>query len=228
MGRRRRNKNLKLWATKFVPRPTPVYGESNLGHVVLLGDSIFDNENYVDGHPDVAQRLHSMLGEDYKVTLLASDGATTGSLGWQVEGLPGDATHLVLSIGGNDANGEWKILRNEELRTARDVLDDVSYMGELFAVKYWDAVVPLLGLGIPVTICTIYDCDFPEDVKYPARAALAMFNDAILRFAFQNNLDVLDLRTVCTEPSDYVLAIEPSAVGGAKIARAISQKITIQ
>ena len=38
-------------------------------------------------------------------------------------------------------------------------------------------------------------------------------------------LPVLDLRLVCTEAADYSNAIEPSSVGGAKIARAICQII---
>lgn len=216
--RRRRDKGTLAYAP-------PSYGTATLGHIVLMGDSILDNGHYTEGKPDVAQRLHSMLGGDRKVTLLASDGATTGSLGWQVRDLPADATHVVVSIGGNDANGERKILRDPELRTMRDALNDLSFMGEMFALSYEDAMMPLLEAGIPVTVCTIYDCDFGEDEKYPARAALALFNDAILRFAFLHGLPVLDLRTVCTEPADYEMTIEPSATGGARIAAAIAAMV---
>jgi GDSL-like Lipase/Acylhydrolase family len=214
---RRRNRGVQ-WLS---PRPVS-YGMNNLGHVVLLGDSIIDNEHYTEGKPDVAQRLHSILGDDWKVTLLARDGATTGSLGYQVKDIPEDATHLFLSIGGNDALGESKILRDTELRTMRETLDELSIMAEMFAWAYSDAVTPLVETGIPLTICSVYDCSFPEGEKYPTLTALALFNDQIIRFAFANGLPVLDLRTVCTQPEDFELQIEPSAVGGAKIAAAIA------
>ena len=48
-----------------------------------------------------------------------------------------------------------------------------------------------------------------------------VFNDVILRVAVEYGLAVIDLRFVCTEPSDYANPIEPSSIGGAKIARAI-------
>jgi hypothetical protein len=51
--------------------------------------------------------------------------------------------------------------------------------------------------------------------------ALMMFNDVILRTAFERGVPVIDLRLVCTEPSDYANPIEPSGQGGRKIADAI-------
>jgi hypothetical protein len=51
---------------------------------------------------------------------------------------------------------------------------------------------------------------------------LALLNDRILRTGARLGLDVLELRSVCTEPGDFVQQIEPSAQGAAKIARAIA------
>jgi hypothetical protein len=50
---------------------------------------------------------------------------------------------------------------------------------------------------------------------------LCVFNDPILRVAFERRLTVIDLRLVCSEAADYANPIEPSSRGGAKIARAI-------
>ncbi len=205
----------------------PSYGKPVAGHVVLMGDSILDNGHYVNGAPDVAQRLTSMLGGQWKVSLLARDGATTSTLPYQTVRIPADATALVVSIGGNDANRESRMLRDPALHTMRDALDELSFMGELFALDYEAAVTPLLALGVPVTVCTIYDCDFGPGEAEPIRAALAIFNDVIIRFAFTRGLGILDLRTVCTEPGDYEMCIEPSAVGGAKIAQAISVRLDL-
>jgi hypothetical protein len=57
---------------------------------------------------------------------------------------------------------------------------------------------------------------------------LCLFNDVILREAFRAGLPVLDLPLVCTDPADYSRSspIEPSVVGGGKIARAISRLVT--
>ena len=49
---------------------------------------------------------------------------------------------------------------------------------------------------------------------------MAAFNEVILRNAFRDGLAVIDLRLVCDKPADYsyVSPIEPSDVGGNKIA----------
>jgi hypothetical protein len=48
-----------------------------------------------------------------------------------------------------------------------------------------------------------------------------VFNDVILRVGIEFGLTMVDLRFVCSSAADYANAIEPSSVGGAKIARAI-------
>jgi hypothetical protein len=44
-------------------------------HIVLLGDSIFDNAPYVAPGAEVAAQPHSHLRSGYRVSLLARDGA---------------------------------------------------------------------------------------------------------------------------------------------------------
>src|SRR3954452_23575611 len=50
------------------------------GHVVLLGDSIFDNDAYTGSEPDVVQHLRSMLPTGWSATLCAVDGARIADL----------------------------------------------------------------------------------------------------------------------------------------------------
>jgi hypothetical protein len=50
-----------------------------------------------------------------------------------------------------------------------------------------------------------------------------LFNDVIIRTAFESNAALVDLRLVCSEPSDYANPIEPSGSGGLKIARAVAR-----
>lgn len=218
---------VKYAVTEYVPRADVVtYGEAELGHVVLMGDSILDNEHYTYDEPDVAQRLHGVLGDDWAVSLVARDGATTRSIGWQYRHVPDNATHIVVSIGGNDANGNHKILLDQTPRVMFSSLEELYLMAEEFAADYAEAMQGVLDLGIPVTVCTIYQCDFSERERYAIKPALALFNDVIIEFALKHHLQILDLRAVCTEPEDYEMAIEPSAIGGAKIGRAIAEAIT--
>jgi len=71
--------------------------------VVLIGDSIFDNARYTSGQPDVISHVHGLIPAGWQATLLAVDGPTTNDIPAQLRRLPPDATHLVLSVGGNNA-----------------------------------------------------------------------------------------------------------------------------
>jgi hypothetical protein len=57
---------------------------------------------------------------------------------------------------------------------------------------------------------------------------LCLFNDVILREAVRARVPVIDLRLVCTDADDYARSspIEPSVVGGGKIARAVAGVVT--
>ncbi|HWC74349.1 MAG TPA: hypothetical protein VG454_10475, partial [Gemmatimonadales bacterium] len=59
-----------------------------------------------------------------------------------------------------------------------------------------------------------------------ARVLLTLLNDQVLRIAARAGLDVLDLRSICTATEDFVMQIEPSAKGAAKIAHAIARAAT--
>ena len=94
-----------------------------------------------------------------------------------------------------------------------------------FACEYQAMLKKVLALAKPTTVCTVYD-SIPG-LEPEARTALGGFNEVILRSAFQAGLPVLDLRLVCTQPSDYspLSPIEPSVTGGAKIAGRIGEII---
>lgn len=195
---------------------------TGLPHVVLLGDSILDNAAYVGRGPDVVAQLRGVLPGGWRATLLAVDGATTEGLPRQVARLPGDATHLVVSVGGNDALGHVDLLERPA-RAAAEVLGLLADVAEAFERRYRAALRPVLDRRLPTTVCTIYRGNFADPrLQRLASTALTVFNDAILRVAVEHALPVIDLRLVCAEPGDYANPIEPSVQGGGKIARAIA------
>ena len=193
-------------------------------HVVLLGDSIFDNASYVAGGADVITQLRRILPAGWKATLLAVDGAIIRDVPSQLKKIPHDATHLVVSVGGNDALAHTDLLDRRASSSAQ-VLGWIADAVEEFEERYRNLMIELTGLRLPLTICTIYNGNLEPPIKRIARTALAVFNDAILRLAVEHSARVIELRLVCTEPADYANPIEPSAAGGAKIARAIVSAI---
>ena len=195
-------------------------------HIVLLGDSILDNAAYTAGGPDVVAQLRALLPAGWSATLAAVDGSQAHDVAAQLAQVPAGASHLLLSVGGNDALMASGLL-DEPVYSSADALRLIAASVREFEGRYRAAVDACLARGLPLVLCTIYHGNFPDaDYRERVIVALAVFNDAIVRTAFARGLDVIDLRAVCTEPSDYANPIEPSIAGGAKIARAIAGVVT--
>jgi lysophospholipase L1-like esterase len=191
------------------------------GHVVLVGDSILDNAAYTDGAPSVIEQLQAAVPADWQATLCAVDGHTTREVARQFDRIPADATHLVLSIGGNDALGHQNLLAMQHCSSA-EVLLGLAAAAEAFGRRYRAVVAALRARGLPLVVCTIFEGNYPEPLVQRIRAtALTIFDDVILRVAIEHALPVIDLRFVCSQPADYANPIEPSSAGGAKIVAAI-------
>lgn len=191
------------------------------GHVVLLGDSIFDNAVYVPDGMSVLDHLRRMLPREWTATLLAVDGATLANVPAQLSKLPPDATHLVLSIGGNDALGCATFILTEPADSYRAALTGVATIREEFSREYRRTLDLIRETGLPLAVCTVYDA--VPDLTPDLSVGVAIFNDVITREAFAAGATLIDLRVTCDESTDYsdVSPIEPSASGGSKIASAI-------
>lgn len=193
-------------------------------HVVLVGDSIFDNAAYVPGDPAVEDQMRAALPQG-RVTLLAVDGDVASGVAAQLRCMPRDATHLVVSAGGNDALGHIDVL-TERASTTGEALLRMAEIGEEFEQRYRAMLDAVLALGLPTAVCTIYYPAFDEPgLQRMAVAAETFFNDVILRCAFERRLPLIDLRLVCNERADYANPIEPSAHGGDKITRIIARLV---
>jgi lysophospholipase L1-like esterase len=198
--------------------------DMNRKHLVLLGDSIFDNAAYVPAGLAVIQQLQDIIPPNWKASLLAKDGDVTADLERQIPQIPADATHLFISVGGNDA---LQALNTFSLPAER-VSDALNILGEIrqaFQRDYRSVLWQALAFNLPVVVCTIYDA--VPNLSVEARTALSLFNDTITREASCTGVSVIDLRHVCTEASDYsaLSPIEPSECGGLKIARCIVGRV---
>jgi hypothetical protein len=165
--------------------------------------------------------LRGLLPAGWTATLCAVDGATTGSLARQLPRVPPDTAHLVVAIGGNDALQHTDVL-TARVRSAGEALTRFARPLESFERSYRAAIGDVAALGGALAVCTVYNGALEPDRAEMARIGLTLFNDVILRVAFDRGIDVIELRAICTEPGDYANPIEPSGPGGLKIARAIA------
>ncbi len=213
------NKKFTIWSATLNQRKNP--------RVILLGDSIFDNGPYVPTEADTTSaHLERALPAGWQVKMLAVDGHLTRDVERQLRELPNDATHLVVSVGGNDAlqiGARWGLLENQRFGA---VARQLANYQKQFRSEYREMLQSVLAHKLPTVVCTVYTAvpSLPEEQV----AALSYFNDVIVEEAARTKVGVLDLRLVCEVEADYSLRspIEPSSVGGKKIAKAMASLLT--
>lgn len=189
-----------------------------MSHLVLLGDSIFDNGAYVDSAPAVIDQVRSLLPKVWEATLLAVDGNVALHVLDQLKRIPSDATHLVISAGGNDALGVLSELHGSTPMPIMAALQTMATIQLKFESEYTRVIAAAVSTGKSILVCTIYDG--VPGLSQELKSALSLFNDVILRTCGRQGIPVLDLRAICDKTSDYsiVSPIEPSNTGGQKIA----------
>lgn len=201
--------------------------------IILLGDSIIDNAPYVKiGEPDVTEQVKRLL-PDYEVVRRAVDGSVTADvIKKQVNKLKPD-DYIILSSGGNDALSNIEILDNTEKVTSRQLLNVLWNIRSAFSAKYSSLLEKLSGEQRRVLALTIYNPAFASngmemEDQLAAEAGLSGFNDVIQQQALKYSCDILDIRPIFNSPEDYANPIEPSMIGGQKIAKEISKWVLTQ
>src|SRR5262245_22077181 len=199
--------------------------------IILLGDSIIDNGAYVrPGEPDVATQLQALMPE-HIVFKRAVDGAVcTDVLISQVSNLE-ISDFIILSAGGNDALQHIEMLQALNATTAMDVLVKLHTIREEFCRTYSPLLDRLANTHAQVMVLTVYNPCFDGygmDASYQqaAESAVSLFDDVIQQKAYRRSFKLLELRTLFTDQADYANPIEPSAIGGAKLAKAMKAWIT--
>ena len=190
--------------------------------VILLGDSVIDNEVYV---PPPGQ---SVLGHlfsqkpDWDFNQRAIDGDTTVDVLKRQLDSPIDAPTF-LSIGGNDLLKRFDILRSQERKLPTEVLEQLHSEVGAFQKRHNEI---LSSFSERALVSTIYNPVFSKDpdlkpFQNAAEMAIAIFNDAIQQNVRRFGFDLLELREISTEEDDFANPIEPSDRGGAKLAKEI-------
>lgn len=188
-------------------------------HIVLVGDSIFDNDTYVLGQPGVIEQMRRALPQGWSAFKVAVDGACIRHVSEELDHVPSHATDLIISIGGNDAR-QYRYLI-DRIKSPSDIPEHLKEPLANFRTEYSDMLDLVSMLGGNLHVCTIYTAiPFSEPLwRLHAPAAIGAFNEVIVDEADRRNIPVIRLEEVCTEPDDFaaVSPIEPSVQGGQKI-----------
>ena len=154
-------------------------------------------------------------------TRLAIDGAVTSIIFSQLEDLPTDTTHIVISVGGNDALTAAHVL-DAPAQSVAEVLQQLAGIQDRVREDYASMLDATAQRNLPTAVCTVYDPRYPDPLRRRMGSfALSGINDVITREAFSRDLSLIDLRVIFDEDKDFANPIEPSVQGGKKLAEAI-------
>lgn len=184
-------------------------GLTNNNTVILLGDSVLNNANYVQSGDSVYDKLKQKLSN---VLNLAKDGATIVDLYSQLDNVSVDlnkqSTYIFVSAGGND-------ILNKNIRNTNDIK-------HLFDT-YFNFIKSLKAKmnNISINVLNLYVPSNPSYNDY--RQSIEQWNKLISDNSDNIGLtyNVLDIYSLMNSPDDFVYDIEPSDTASAKIANLI-------
>ena len=190
--------------------------------VTLIGDSIIDNMSYVEP-PGLCVLGHlDKLKPNWTFEQRAVDGHTTVNV-LESQLIKKNDSPTVLSIGGNDLLKRMDLLTSQETLTAAELFEELHRELVEFEIRHSSILDKIRG---PALICTIYNPSFKRDnelapLQKSAEIAVGLFNDVIQRNSAASQHQTLELRNIFLDAVDYANPIEPSDIGGKKLAENI-------
>jgi hypothetical protein len=196
-------------------------------HIVLAGDSIFDNDGYVIGEAGVIEQMRTSLPSAWSATKVAVDGDCIRHVSDQIRNLPENATDLVVSVGGNDARQYTNLF--ESIQSGADLADLLAKPLADFRTAYRAMLDVIKTTNLRLHVCTIYtEVPFTDPIwRLYAPLAIGQFNNVIIEEANSGAMPIFRLDKVCVQESDFAenSPIEPSSQGGQKIVDYILSKL---
>ena len=198
--------------------------------ILLFGDSIIDNKYYVDENENsVLDHLQNISNDEF--IQIALDGDTTKDVldkQLQVSTIK-DASKIILSIGGNDLLQNLSFLYKSNFENINEGL--ICLQNEIFqplAERYEAIVRVLSSYRANLLLLTVYEGDLGRTDEFrgvlnSSKIMASSLNDIVYKTAKKYGADVLELRHIFTSSEDYANPIEPSHIGGEKLAKAITE-----
>lgn len=170
--------------------------------LILIGDSIFQNENYVEEGKSIEDLLQ------HKATVVAKDNAKILDVYDQLNFIPEseniETNVIVVSAGGNDLDYIYKDLGKDE---NLDIIFN----------NYKELIMEInKKTKTQIVLSTIY---YPTSKDYkPYLPIVKEWNQLVIDFANINNFGIFHLDKYVTKSSHFTQQIEPSKEGGKIIA----------
>lgn len=186
-------------------------GLTNNKTIILMGDSILNNANYVSSGNSVYDILTKKLNN---IITVATDGATINDLYLQLDKITIDLnntnTYIFISAGGNDILNSSKELTNNDVNL---LFDKYMYFLKTLRAKLDNVKINILNLYLPSN---------PRYQSY--KTSIEQWNKLINQYSNKigETYNVLDLYELLRSPDDFVYDIEPSETGSNKIANLIA------
>ena len=188
-------------------------GLTNNNKVILMGDSILNNSNYVPQGNSVYDILQTKIKNILNV---AKDGATISDLYGQLEKIPinlnNSETYIFISAGGNN-------ILNKHLNGTKLNDDEIRRLFNTY-MDFLKALRSKLG-SIKINIINLY---LPTNPRYQSyKSSVDLWNKLINEHSSKigEMYNVIDLHSLLTSSNDFVYNIEPSEIASEKIANII-------
>jgi lysophospholipase L1-like esterase len=192
---------------KYKKRNKREYFTSQNKTIILLGDSVLNNNSYVEKGKTVNDLLEQKIDKNKTIVPLARNNSTINKVYHQLErvnrDLNDESTTVFLSVGGND------ILKMRE-KNIDDTFDKYNTLVDAITTKLPNAKLVLFNVYYP-----------PNKSNY--HSEIKKWNTNLdLEYKRNNkNIHILNLAKLLKDPSDFVDDIEPSITGGEKIVNKI-------
>lgn len=179
--------------------------------IVLLGDSIFKNNNYVNDDESVEFLLKKELKNSKKLYIVAQDNATIDNVYNQLNNIPknidSESTYIFISVGGND------LLENYIYNTRENTQNNTPDIMESIFNKYNKLIDSIINTFSKsnIILSTIY---YPLSHSYkPYYPIIHNWNTKISELASEKNIKIIRIDQEMKKESDFVDTIEPSSNG---------------
>lgn len=186
--------------------------------LILLGDSVLKNDDYVPPNENVQDVLRKSSPSSTGIFSFATDHAKINQVFEQIDNIPHNlnfpSTTVFLSIGGNDLLS----VQNPSLDPSKELKPMKSaYKTLLNALKE----------KLPDAQIVLLDVYFPQSTQYKNRYQLIEdWNAFLLGLGNEpGGPTILSISKLFTSPSDFTLDIEPSSEGTLKLVQAMRQSL---
>lgn len=202
--------------------------------ILLFGDSIIDNKYYVgENENSVLEHLQNISNDEF--IQIALDGDTTRDVldkQLQVSTIK-DASKIILSVGGNDLLQNLSFLYKSNFENVNEGF--ICLQNQIFQplTERYEAIVKVLSsYRANLLLCTVYEGDLGRTDEFrgvldSSKIMASSFNDIVYKTAKKYQADVLELRHIFTSSEDFANPIEPSHIGGEKLAKAIIKWVEV-